>query len=152
VARDLVDAKEDGRIKMYVTYRVLQCRRQHTSLLSEGTYTPLRAAGQHADHAFAFARSMGSSSSIVVVPRLLTRLAPHASAPLGEAVWEDTQLLVGKLSWTKIWRNVFTGEKLQTSECDGQLALGAANVFGHFPVALLIGEEQASNDAGAKNG
>jgi (1->4)-alpha-D-glucan 1-alpha-D-glucosylmutase len=137
MARSLVDAKEDSRIKMYVTYRVLECRRQHASLFGEGAYKPLPSAGNRADHLFAFARSMGDSSAIVAVPRLLTRLVPDQSPPLGDA-WQDTRVLLGTLSPAGGWRNVFTGEMLQASEWEGQRALRAADVLGHFPVALLI--------------
>jgi (1->4)-alpha-D-glucan 1-alpha-D-glucosylmutase len=143
-ARSLVDAKEDGRIKMYVTYRVLTCRRQHASLLSEGAYTPLRCAGKHGDHLFAFARSTGRSSAIIVVPRLLTRLVPDLSPPLGDVVWQDTRVLLGEVSSAEGWRNVFTGETLQGSQWEGQSALRAADALAQFPVALLMAGEQGT--------
>jgi (1->4)-alpha-D-glucan 1-alpha-D-glucosylmutase len=144
LARSLVDAKEDGRIKMYLTYRGLQSRRQHASLLSEGAYIPLSGTGTHADHLFAFARSMAGSSAIVGVPRFVTRLAPDLSPPLAEAVWQDTQILLGELS-SKSWHNVFTGETFQVSELSGQSALKAADLFRDFPVALLIADIKASH-------
>jgi len=143
-ARNLVDTKEDGLIKMYVTNRALQCRRQHVALWSEGAYIPLRCVGQHAEHVFAFARSIGASSALVVVPRLLTRLVPDLSAPLGELPWQGARLLLGQLSSARGWRNVFTDETLQASEWDGQSALKVADVFGHIPVALLITDDKAS--------
>ena len=59
LARDLVAAKEDGRIKLFVTYRTLQCRRDHPGLLSAGEYIPLAAEGSKAAHLFAFARGRG---------------------------------------------------------------------------------------------
>jgi (1->4)-alpha-D-glucan 1-alpha-D-glucosylmutase len=136
--RGLVDAKEDGRIKMYVTYCVLQFRRQHSSLFSEGTYTPLRCAGEHADHVFAFARSMADSSAIIVVPRLLTGLVSDPTLHWGEVPWQETKMLLGDVSSAGGWRNVFTGETILASGSEGQPALTAADVFGHFPVALLV--------------
>jgi maltooligosyltrehalose synthase len=96
--------------------------------------------------------SRGDWSAVVVVPRLLTRLAPDLSAPLGEAVWQDARVLIGELSSTNRWRNVFTGETLQASEWEGQSALRAADVFGHLPVSLLVTDKKASIDAGAKGG
>ncbi len=104
---------------------------------------PLRCAGEHAGHLFAFARVKAGSSAMVVVPRLLTALAWDLSPPLGEAVWHDTVVLFDGLNSTPGWRNAFTGGRLMASRCDGQSALKAAEVFGHFPVALLIAEECA---------
>ena len=45
LARDLVAAKEDGRIKLYVTHRSLACRRDHPGLFTAGEYVPLAAEG-----------------------------------------------------------------------------------------------------------
>ena len=62
LARDLAAAKEDGRIKLFITYRTLQCRRDHPGLLSSGEYIPLAAEGSKAAHLFAFARAPGMSA------------------------------------------------------------------------------------------
>ena len=67
---------------------------------------------------------------MVAVPRLVAKLCGTASDPLGD-VWGDTTLAVpaGR------WRNVFTGEVLTATG-----PLPAADVFRHFPVALLMQE------------
>ena len=38
--------------------------------------------------------------------------------------------------------NVFTGETVAVAEQDGKRSLAAADVFRHFPVALLVGESE----------
>ncbi len=38
LARELIAAKEDGRVKLYVTHRALQCRRDNPGLFADGTY------------------------------------------------------------------------------------------------------------------
>src|SRR5262245_44810950 len=55
-ARELVLAKEDGRIKLYVTWRGLNSRRDHAGLFSEGEYLPCSMAGTRREHLFAFVR------------------------------------------------------------------------------------------------
>ncbi|WP_439624338.1 malto-oligosyltrehalose synthase [Gemmata sp.] len=127
---DVLAHKEDGRVKVYVTHRALACRRDHPGLFSEGEYAPLAAAGARADHLFAFARTHAGASAVVAVPRLVAKLCGGAAEPLGD-VWGDTTLAVpaGR------WRNVFTGEVLTAAD-----ALPAADVFRHFPVALLVRE------------
>ena len=56
LARELVAAKEDGRVKLYVTHLALQCRRENPGLFADGAYTPLEAEGTRAVNVFGFAR------------------------------------------------------------------------------------------------
>jgi maltooligosyltrehalose synthase len=60
--------------------------------------------------------------------------------PLGAEIWRDTRLLLGDADPSLRWRNVFTGERLTAVDGPGGLALAAADLFAHFPVALLVGE------------
>jgi (1->4)-alpha-D-glucan 1-alpha-D-glucosylmutase len=141
LARDLVASKEDGRIKLYVTHRSLACRRDHPGLFTAGDYIPLAAEGPKAAHLFAFARRAGEAAAVVAVPRLVTRLTPDpARPPLGAEVWPDTRLALTGLDPALRWRNLFTGEVLTPEVRDGQPSLAAADLFTHFPVALLLAE------------
>ncbi len=144
LARGLVAAKEDGRIKLFITYRSLQCRRDHPGLFTAGDYIPLAAEGSKAVHLFAFARRAGDARTLVAVPRLPVSLVPDlAQPPLGPAVWEDTRLILTGLDLGGRWRNVFTGEVLAPDDRDGQSSLAAADLFANFPVALLVAESQS---------
>jgi (1->4)-alpha-D-glucan 1-alpha-D-glucosylmutase len=141
LARRLVDTKEDGRIKLYVTDRALNCRREHAGLFSAGEYIPASAAGAKAGHLFAFVRRDSDRCALVAVPRLLTRLAPDITRPpLGEPAWNDTQLVLPAEGTEagRHWRNVFTGEILAATDREGTLSLPAAAVFANFPIALLF--------------
>jgi (1->4)-alpha-D-glucan 1-alpha-D-glucosylmutase len=141
LARDLVASKEDGRIKLYVTHRSLACRRDHPGLFSAGEYIPLAAEGPKAAHLFAFARRAGEAAAVVAVPRLVAGLTPDpARPPLGAEAWPDTRLTLAGLDPALRWRNAFTGEVLVPQDRDGQPSLAAADLFAHFPVALLIAE------------
>ncbi len=141
LARGLVAAKEDGRVKLFVTWRSLQCRRERPGLFSAGEYIPLAAVGAQAVHLFAFARRAGAACALVAVPRLPARLAPDpAHPPLGAAVWQETRLLLPDVDPAVRWCNVFTGECLTPTENEGRLSLAAADLLAHFPVALLRGE------------
>jgi (1->4)-alpha-D-glucan 1-alpha-D-glucosylmutase len=139
LAQDLVAAKADGRIKLYVTWRSLRCRRESPGLFSAGEYIPLAASGSQAAHLFAFARRAGEACAIVAVPRLPARLAPNpGQPPLGEPAWQETRLLLPEVDPSRRWCNVFAGQRLAPTEGAGRLALPAAEVFAHFPVALLV--------------
>ncbi len=152
LARELVQSRLDGRIKLYVTWQALHCRREHPGLFSAGDYLPLEAAGAKADHLFAFARRAGDRWAVVAVPRLTVRLLPEAGGvPLGTDVWQHTRLLLRGVDPALRWRDVFTGATPAALECDGQLGLNAAELFAHFPVALLVADRAGEvPDAGSR--
>jgi (1->4)-alpha-D-glucan 1-alpha-D-glucosylmutase len=144
LVRELVASAEDGRIKLYVNHRTLQCRRDHPGLLSSGEYLPMAADGPRSAHLFAFVRRAGDVRALVAIPRLLAGLAPDPNRPpLGSEAWQDTRLVLTGLAPESRWRNLFTGEGLIAENRDGQSSLAAADVFASFPVALLIGEGES---------
>jgi (1->4)-alpha-D-glucan 1-alpha-D-glucosylmutase len=139
LARGLVSEKEDGRIKLFVTARVLHYRRDHPGLLSAGEYLPLAVEGVNANHVFAFARRAGEHCAVIAVPRLLSRLVPNSEEPpLGNSVWQDTRLVLSAIEKDACWRNIFTGEVLMPADRNGQHSLAASEVFAHFPVTMLV--------------
>jgi (1->4)-alpha-D-glucan 1-alpha-D-glucosylmutase len=138
LSRELVETREDGRIKLYVIYRGLQLRRAYPGLLTRGEYLPALAVGDRADNVFAFVRRLESRWLAVAVPRLVTRLAPHVGdLPFGPEVWRDDVLLLPGIEPAQRCRNLFTGETHKLVEKDGQAALPLAEVFAQFPVAML---------------
>jgi (1->4)-alpha-D-glucan 1-alpha-D-glucosylmutase len=136
-ARELTLRKEDGRIKLYVTSRGLQCRREHPGLFAAGEYLPAEASGARAEQVFGFARRRGDVWAVVAVPRLLTRLIGPGEVPLGPAAWQDTVLLLPGVDPALKLRNVYTGERLAFAEREGKPCLHLAEVFASFPVALF---------------
>ena len=78
----------DGRIKMLLTKRVLQFRRQHADLFEHGEYSPLAANGTFAECCVSFARQLGDKWIVVIVPRLSSRVG---FPPVGER-WKDTTI------------------------------------------------------------
>ena len=130
LARDLLARCEDGHVKLYVLAAALAFRRDHAALFQQGSYEPLAAQGERAQHVFAFARRLGGQAVVVVVPRLVRGLTGgEMQPPTGVSVWGDTALAMpggGR------YRSVFTGE---TVDASGDLPL--AEVLGKFPVALL---------------
>ena len=104
---------QDGRIKLFVTSRALAARRRFAG-------APYRAVDTGTPHAVAFLRG---DDTLVTVPRLTATLVKPPDLPLGD-VWAGHALPVeGR------WRNIFTGETLDSLEL--------RNVFASFPVAIL---------------
>jgi len=85
-AHDLVRDWADGRIKMFLTQRVLQFRREHTELFQRGEYLPLNPSGTFAECCVSFARELEDQWIIVIAPRLSSHIG---FPPIGES-WKDT--------------------------------------------------------------
>ena len=118
---------DDGRVKLYVTWRALQLRARHRATFLDGGYEALFVSGPNADRIVAFARE----SIVVVVPRLVGgTIVRGASVPQVRFGNERVRFPGGTLRY----RDVFTGETI-ASEYDGTLAV--AKVLDRFPVALL---------------
>lgn len=101
----------DGRIKLYVTWKALELRPK----FARADYRPLRGS----ENVVAFMRG---DDVLVAVPRLTTRFG-KCVVPIGE-VWGDATLPIeGR------WRNIFTGDTLESSKL--------SDVFARFPVAMF---------------
>ncbi|HEY9778778.1 MAG TPA: malto-oligosyltrehalose synthase, partial [Leptolyngbyaceae cyanobacterium] len=71
---DLLSNKEDGRIKLFLTYKVLQTIKANLAVFQKGDYQPLEVSGKFKEHIVAFARSNGNNTIVVITPRFLTSL------------------------------------------------------------------------------
>ena len=144
LARQLALDPRDPRLKLFVTWRVLQFRREHTDLFRLGEYFPLEVVGPQARHVCAFAREYavpagaGRLTAVVIAPRFLAQLTPlradplTAPPPLGAAIWSDTLVSVPNAASTPL-KNLFTGQvfamqdaRLPLATCAGRFSAGAA--------------------------
>jgi len=85
---ELLQTWPDGRIKMFLTQRVLRFHREHADLFQHGEYLPLRASGTFAECCVSFTRQLADKWIVVIVPRLSSRVG---FPPIGEA-WKDTAI------------------------------------------------------------
>ena len=137
-ARTLLETPEDGRIKLYLTWRALCLRQEHPDLFQNGEYLPLAVEGAKADHVVAFARKSDTSTVVVVAPRLAARLLNDMDVPpIGLRIWENTQILIPFCSCSKKYRNVLTGEVLEPERADTYEKIAVANALAEFPVGLF---------------
>ncbi len=141
-ARALLDHPQDGRVKLYLTWRALTLRRAHRALFLEGDYIPLGVTGSHGEQICAYARSRAGARVLVLVPRLIAHLLAAADPPLG-AIWADTQLVLPADWGDCTWRNVFTGEALQARKDGDEAHLPIREILVHFPLALLEADGSA---------
>jgi (1->4)-alpha-D-glucan 1-alpha-D-glucosylmutase len=130
-----LDTLEDGRAKLYLIRRTLWLRRRWPDIFLSGNYAALVAQGAQAESICGYARTDANAALIVAVPRWVTRLGDGAP-PLGEAVWSDTWLETAGTH--DRYTNALTGETLVPTAREGRPGLNAADLFRHFPVAVLV--------------
>ena len=128
---ELLSTKEDGRIKLFLTHKVLQARKENLEVFQKGDYQPIEVSGKFKEHIVAFARSFGDTTAIAIAPRFFTSLVQPGEYHIGE-VWADTQLQLPQ-GMQSSWRDAITG---QTISGTGAIA----QILQHFPVALLVSQ------------
>ncbi len=133
-ARSLVDTLEDGRAKLFVTWKGLLARRDAPRTFGDGEYIPLDTAGAHAERVCAFARIHDEGTAVLVAPRLVSHLVAAAGAPLGREAWSDTRVVLTERLAGR-YRNVFTAEHVASGPSH---ELAVADVLARFPVAILV--------------
>lgn len=129
---ELLQTVENGRIKLFLIYRTLSARRSHPDIFQNGDYLPLEIGGVFRDHVIAFARNYQGYFAVTVAPRFLSTLVAEGEQPLGEAIWQDTYVLIPEN--IAVWDNVITSEQIR-----GQDKFMIGDILKHFPVAVLIG-------------
>ena len=133
---ELLERWQDGGIKMWVAQRGLAFRREHPELFREGSYLPLEPSGSKAEHVIAFARrhEQLDQTIIVAAPRFSYSLMRGQLSPPLAGAWEETAIRLPRAA-PNHFLNIFTGEIVAPS--NGSLL--CREVFGQFPVALLVG-------------
>ena len=135
LCRDLLLHVHDGRIKLWVTMRALNFRREHDELYRHGRYVSLHVNRGREEHLVAFARQHNGRTAITAVPRFAyTLMKGKEELPLGSA-WGDAELALPHGVEGARLRNVFTGEVHEPGS-----SLLCRELFGRFPFALLCTE------------
>ncbi len=136
-APELLQTPADGRVKLYVIYKILQLRRKRRVLFEQGDYLPLAVKGTYAEHVVAFCRKKENAYAITVALRFPTAL--HNINEKGSIVdWSDTYISLPEGTPTR-WNETFTDRTIIS--CCGRLPL--REVLTQFPVALLTSDLDA---------
>jgi (1->4)-alpha-D-glucan 1-alpha-D-glucosylmutase len=128
-------------VKLYVTYKALNYRRDDKELFCNGEYIPLEAGGEKAYHICAFARRTEDATALVIAPRFFSKLLQGPEdLPVGRPVWKDSVVMVPFESAGTRYVNIFTGEETLTVDMNGAAVLNLSAVFSNFPVAFMARE------------
>jgi (1->4)-alpha-D-glucan 1-alpha-D-glucosylmutase len=136
LVREFLENYEDGRIKMWITMRALELRREYPSLFQKGTYVPLESSEKN-QHLCVFARiheeNGRAEAAIIAVPRLAyTLMAGKAAPPIGD-VWGDATIALPEGVSGEL-RNVLTDKKVAATD----RKLLCREMFETLPVAVLV--------------
>ncbi|MHB8416779.1 MAG: malto-oligosyltrehalose synthase [Myxococcales bacterium] len=138
LAQALLAHADDGRVKLYATYLLLQARRAEGSPLQGGSYLPLAGGGAQAERVVAFLRRRGPQAALAVAPRLWAGLLGTEGQPLDPAAtWGDGWLELPDDLAAKRPVDLFTALPATAERFGGRPVLPLANLLSRFPIALL---------------
>jgi (1->4)-alpha-D-glucan 1-alpha-D-glucosylmutase len=148
LARELIREWPEGSIKLFVTFRGLNYRRENLQLFQEGAYTPLVSEGNRKEQVCAFTRHTEKKAAVIIVPRFLTRISQDPEEiSSGREIWKDSWIVLpGEMAGAKFF-NIFTGEPVQEDEREGKKVLPLDGVLANFPIALLEGKNGGDSEA-----
>ncbi len=140
-SRELLENWHDGRIKLYLIWKVLNLRRKHPRVFLDGEFLALKIAGKREINVIAYLRRGGQDWIMSVVPRWLARAKAPLSSPRMQAFWAGSQIVLPAKAPSS-WRNVLTGESLSAKRVQRGARLSLAGIFRDFPVAVLLGSSR----------
>jgi (1->4)-alpha-D-glucan 1-alpha-D-glucosylmutase len=107
----LFEQWHDGRIKLFLTRKLLDFRLAHAKLFAEGDFVPLKTGGTFADCCVAFLRKFENETVLVITPRLTQKIG---FPPIG-AAWRDTVIELPQNHGVGGMHELFTGRELNTN-------------------------------------
>jgi (1->4)-alpha-D-glucan 1-alpha-D-glucosylmutase len=144
----VLETWRSGEIKFAVVAAALALRRSYPDVFAAGTYIPIEAEGEAADHLVAFARVFHNDSVLVVVPRLTAAMLSRAELPMVPPErWAGTHLLLPTPPDTT-FTDVFADRTRRVFSHGGRSVLNVQDVLSDFPVALLYAAQSEWSDGG----
>jgi (1->4)-alpha-D-glucan 1-alpha-D-glucosylmutase len=146
LARELVQNWQDGRIKLYLIWRILNLRRKYPRVFLDGQFLPMKTSGEREANLIAYARRRGNTWMMTIVPRWLARSKASPALTRLQKFWRGSHIALPENA-PQTWLNVLTGETVETTRQRGAPALSLPDVFKDLPVAVLSGAGRSSRTA-----
>jgi (1->4)-alpha-D-glucan 1-alpha-D-glucosylmutase len=137
LAEELLERRADGRVKMFAAHRALSARAHERDLFEHGEYVPLQTSGALRESVFAFARRTAGAFALVAVPRLVASVVGDRGVPPLGSLWGDTRIVLPS-GTPSSGTDALTGISIEVDRSDAQPSLAAADLFAHFPIALVV--------------
>jgi (1->4)-alpha-D-glucan 1-alpha-D-glucosylmutase len=141
----LRESWRDGRIKHWITWRLLTLRRMRAGLFADGSYLPAVISGERAANVVAFARTAGRDAMLVAVPRLAAGLPRrHSDFPLGRDAWGDTRIVLPDGVDASRWRDRLCDRPIEAESTGDVPEMAAGSLFETLPLAVLVNEREGA--------
>ncbi len=126
---ELMQSWPDGRIKLFLTQRVLQFRHEHADLFQRSEYLPLKVSGTFAECCVSFVRRRADKWIVVIAPRLSSRVGfPPVAEP-----WKDTAIEFPRTLSLAQAHDLFTCQPLPVRDRE----LKVADALSILPFAVI---------------
>ncbi|HZI01931.1 MAG TPA: malto-oligosyltrehalose synthase [Flavisolibacter sp.] len=105
IHRELWSNRNDGRIKFWLTYSLMQIRKSNPEIFAYGDYVPLEVTGMYKDNVLAYARKLKRTWYIIAIPLHISSLFEHEKKDLSNFDWKDTTIQLPKAvknEWTNL--------------------------------------------------
>ena len=130
--KDLAENPFDGRIKLWLTYLLLNERKRNPDLFIRGEYIPLIVNGHLKNYVIAFARRLNKTWMIVVVPLITGNLSEKSTGEyFSEIPWKNTHVLLPDNAPDK-WESIITSKEFVKSD-----GLKVSEILKHSWVGVL---------------
>jgi (1->4)-alpha-D-glucan 1-alpha-D-glucosylmutase len=149
LGRELVQNWHDGRIKLYLIWRVLNLRRKYPRVFLDGQFLPMKAIGKRGNNLVAYARRNRDVWIMTVVPRWLARSKAPLTSARSQAFWLGSHIVLPPNA-PQSWVNVLTGGTVKAGHRQQGTRLSLPEVFKNFPVAVLSGIGKSVRKTGAR--
>ena len=138
LVRELAQKWDDGRIKLYLIWRILNLRRTYPRVFLDGQFAPMKAIGKRGNNLVAYARRKRDIWIMTVVPRWLARSQAPLTSPRSLEFWVGSHIVLPPNA-PQSWMNVLTGGTVKASQLQKAKRLPLRDVFKNLPVAVLRG-------------
>lgn len=136
---DLWQNRFDGRIKLWLTQRLFNLRKQDAGVFEKGAYIPLSVKGRYKDEVMAFARRFQQTWYIVSIPLHAAKLCEQTQKDISQLNWKDTRIILPPEAPAE-WQHLLA----ETTGLSGN-GIHAADIFSTIPIAILKLEQPKSN-------
>jgi malto-oligosyltrehalose synthase/4-alpha-glucanotransferase len=140
---ELWQSRNTGKIKLWLTQKLLQIRKENDDLFRFGDYIPLTVKGHYKDHILAFGRKWKGKMLVTLLPLHMTVICKEQQEPWNNIDWKETtvdlpegiemkNILTGKNSRSNALSQVFTDLPLAILSYDIKENVRSAGVLCHF--------------------
>ena len=141
---DLYTSASDGRIKLLLTWILLNERKSDPELFQYGEYIPLRTAGRYESNIFGFARRNKEKWIMCILPLHTAGLPSGRATEHSTSIkWDNTRVIMPEGA-PRDWHNILDGQKMSMID-----HVSGEELFRKFPVVIAKAQmEKSSRKAG----